>query len=125
MLATQDVSTGEFGTAKLRLEADGLFIKVDKIHYKFMINYCRKSTYLNLSNQIYMHRNVNTVVYQHSYLFQIVTSTSPDPEEALIAPANYGIRLFRLKEATCLNCESNGYNPPILNFNNNATTILP
>jgi len=47
----QDVSIGEFGTAKLLLEAEGLFIKVYKIRFKFMKNYCGKSTYLNFSNQ--------------------------------------------------------------------------
>lgn len=71
-----------------------------------MINNCRKSTYLNLSNQIYMHWNVNTIVYQYSYLFQIVTSTKPNAEEALLDPTIYEIRLFRLKDATCLDWES-------------------
>jgi len=37
----QDVSIGEFGTAKLRLETEGLFFKVYKIRFKFMKNYCR------------------------------------------------------------------------------------
>jgi len=48
----QDVSTGEMGTAKLRLEAEGLFIKAYKIRLKFTINYCRKSTYLNFSTKV-------------------------------------------------------------------------
>ena len=31
----QDVSFGEFGTAKLRLEPEGLFIHIYKIRFKF------------------------------------------------------------------------------------------
>jgi hypothetical protein len=48
----QDVSIGEFGTAKLLLEAEGLFIKVYKIRFKFMKNYCGKSTYLNFQTKL-------------------------------------------------------------------------